>query len=97
MATTKKKDPSTERLSIRASARQKRLLIQAAVTAQVPLTDFVLNASITAAEKLLKEESTLALDANDYEWLNRLLDEEPAPTPKLKRALDHFSISPESA
>jgi uncharacterized protein (DUF1778 family) len=76
-----------DRLSIRANARQKTVLAQAAKARHMNVSQFVLQASLTEAERILKEETQIIVSAEEYEWLCRLLDAPPQPLPRLKEAL----------
>lgn len=91
MPVTRKKPPAPQtkravhevRLSIRTSAEQKELLKRAALARNTDLSQFVLEASLGEAKRLVAEESTLVLSPADYEQLYHAMDEVPASNPAL--------------
>jgi uncharacterized protein (DUF1778 family) len=92
MPTARQKPPVTQtkrtapevRLSIRTNASQKELLKRAALARNTDLSQFVLEASLGEARRLVSEESTVLLSPADYEQLCRAMDEVPAPNPALR-------------
>lgn len=91
MPTARNKPPVTQtkrttpevRLSIRTNASQKELLKRAALARNTDISQFVLEASLGEAKRLVSEESTLVLSPADYEQLCRAMDEAPAPNAAL--------------
>lgn len=75
------------RLSIRANADQKRALARAAKARHMNLSQFVLQASLQEAARVIHEESELKVSAEEYAWLCGLLDAPPAAAPRLRAAL----------
>ncbi len=100
MPATRKKTPATQtkraapevRLSIRTSAGQKELLKRAALARNTDLSQFVLEASLGEAKRLVKQESTVVLSPADYEQLCRAMDEVPAPSPALRELLSEKRV-----
>ena len=80
--------PSREvRLSIRTSVQQKELLRRAALSRGADLSQFVLEASLEQARKVVAAESVLVLSSTDYEQLCQALDALPQPNPALRQLL----------
>lgn len=75
------------RLSIRANSGQKTMLARAATARHMNISQFVLQASLHAAEAVIEEETRVVLSPQDYEWLCQLLDEPAKPAPRLRAAL----------
>ena len=75
-----------DRLSIRANPGQKGLLAQAARARHMNVSQFVLQASIREAERVVREETTILVSPEEYAWLVQTLDE-AAPAPRLREAL----------
>ena len=86
------------RLHLRASPDQKELLARAAKTRHLNLTQFVLQACLEAAEKVVREQEAqqeaqqeaprvIRVSAEHYDWLMQKLDEPPQDNPALRRLL----------
>jgi uncharacterized protein (DUF1778 family) len=78
------------RLHLRTSPSQKELLSRAAKTRHLNLTQFVLQACLEAAEKVVKEQeaqSVIRVSAEHYDWLMQKLDEPPQDNPALRQLL----------
>ena len=75
-----------DRLSIRANPRQKATLSQAALARHMNVSQFVLQASLREAEKVIGEESALAVTSEEYAWLSQVMDE-ATDAPRLREAL----------
>ena len=80
-------DSKEERLSIRANPQQKTVLAQAAKARHMNVSQFVLQASLHEAARVLREETHLVVSPQDYERLCQVMDEPPAPAPRLRAAL----------
>jgi uncharacterized protein (DUF1778 family) len=87
MPRTAAKTTKEDRLSIRANPRQKTVLAQAAKARHMNVSQFVLQVSLSEAERVLKEETQVIVSAEEYEWLCQLLDAPPHPAPRLREAL----------
>lgn len=80
-------EPTPEtRLSIRTSESQKAQLILAAEARHTTVSQFVLEASLSAAKRVLADESELTMSPRQYAWLSEQLDQEPRELPKLREA-----------
>lgn len=75
------------RLSIRTSTEQKALLKRAAKSTGADLSQFVLEASLEQARKVVADESVLVLSSKDYERLCQALDEAPVANSALRQLL----------
>jgi len=73
-----------DRLSIRASASQKSTLRRAAESRHMNVSQFVLQASLSEAERILDEETRLVVSPEEYAWLCKLMDEPPRDLPELR-------------
>lgn len=76
-----------DRLSIRASASQKSTLRRAAEARHMNVSQFVLQSSLQAAERVLEEETRIVVSAEEYNWLCQIMDEAPRDLPKLRALL----------
>lgn len=76
-----------ERLSIRVNPKQKTVLAQAAKARHMNVSQFVLQASLSEAERVLHEETHIVVSPEEYERLCQVMDEPPAPAPRLRAAL----------
>jgi uncharacterized protein (DUF1778 family) len=78
-------DPVT--ISIRAKAGQRDLIDQAAERLGRSRSDFMLEAACRQAEDVLLDQTYFSLDAPSFAAFQALLDQPPAPTDRLRRAL----------
>ncbi|CAB1082086.1 hypothetical protein D1AOALGA4SA_9724 [Olavius algarvensis Delta 1 endosymbiont] len=78
------------RLEARISAKEKKLLKQAADLQGCTLTEFVVRSAQEAARKALKEHQMMTLTARDTEAFVKALLKPPAPSKKLKRAAERY-------
>lgn len=72
----------TERIHLRATAREQELLRMAAADDHRSLSDFILHNSLLAAERKLADQREFVLPPEEYEEFSRALDE-PYETPRL--------------
>ncbi len=79
------KEPVT--ISIRAKAGQRDLIDQAADRLGRSRSDFMLEAACRQAEEVLLDQTYFALDATGYAAFQKMLDEPPAPTDRLRHTL----------
>ncbi len=79
--------PREERLHIRASQGEKALLAQAAKFKHQNVSQFVLQTSLEAAKEVVRNEQTIWVDAEEYDWLIKKLDEPPMDLPELRKLL----------
>jgi uncharacterized protein (DUF1778 family) len=82
-----------ERLNIRATVEEKQLIEQAAETARMTTSQFVLQAAVRSAEKLLGDAERTRYLLSDREWdeFAAALDRPAREIPSLKRALSKRS------
>ncbi len=76
------------RLSIRTNPEQKELLRRAALSRNTDLSQFVLEASLASAQRVVADETVLVLSSADYLELARVMDESPAPNSALRALLE---------
>lgn len=81
-----------DRLSIRANALQKKTLRRAAESQHMNVSQFVLQTSLQAAERILEEESRIVVSTEDYAWLCKLMDEPPRELQKLREFLNEKPV-----
>lgn len=81
--------PALEQVSIniRAKARQRDLIDQAAERKGRSRSDFMLDASCREAEDVLLSQTFFAVDSDTFAKLESLLDQPLPPTDKLRRLL----------
>ena len=81
--------PTNESVSIniRAKARQRDLIDQAAERLNRSRSDFMLEAACREAEDVLLDQAFFAVDADTFEHFQTLLDEPLPATDKLRRLL----------
>lgn len=72
--TTEAGNGKDARLNLRLTARQDQLIRQAAAAADRSVSDFVLAASTTEAERVLADRRWFPLDAEQWERFHALLD-----------------------
>ncbi len=83
MSQTATKD---SRLHIRCNERTRQLLDRAAGYAHVNLSEFVLTQAVAAAERLVREQETITLKAEDFQAFLTALDTPAEPNAALRRA-----------
>ncbi len=74
-----------DRIELRASREQKRLLTAAAAYEKLDLTTFVMR-TLPAAEEIVARNERIALTAGDTVRILELLEHPPAPPPALRAA-----------
>jgi uncharacterized protein (DUF1778 family) len=81
--------PASEQVSIniRAKARQRDLIDQAAERQGRSRSDFILDASCREAEDVLLSQTFFAVNSSTFKKLEALLDQPLPPTDKLRRLL----------
>jgi uncharacterized protein (DUF1778 family) len=75
-----------DRIELRASREEKRILAAAAAYERLDLTSFVLRAALPLAEKVVARHETIRLSARDSTRILELLDHPPKPTAALLAA-----------
>jgi uncharacterized protein (DUF1778 family) len=75
-----------DRIELRASREEKRMLAAAAAYERLDLTTFVMRAALPAAEDVVARHERIALSARDSARVLELLEHPPKPTPALRAA-----------
>lgn len=75
-----------ERIELRASREEKRLLVAAAAYQRLDLTTFVLRTALPAAEEVVARHERLRVSARDGARVLELLENPPKPTSALEAA-----------
>lgn len=76
----------TDRIELRATAAEKRLLATAAAYERLDLTGFILRNSLPAARKVVDRAEKITLSERDAIRVLELLENPPEPTPALLAA-----------
>lgn len=82
----------TERIDVRASAAVKQLLQEAARSCHKNVSEFLLDAGITAANQALADRRHFVLNGEQWDAFQRALDAAPQPLPRLKKLMTEPSI-----
>jgi len=75
-----------DRIELRASREEKRLLTAAATYERLDVTSFVLRSALPAAEAVVTRHERIALSARDSARVLALLEHPPKPTAALRAA-----------
>ena len=75
-----------DRIELRASREQKRILAAAAAYERLDLTSFVMRAALPAAEEIVARNERIVLSARDSLRILELLENPPKPTAALMAA-----------
>ena len=75
-----------DRIELRASREQKRLLAAAAAYERLDLTSFVMRTTLPAAEDIIARHERIALTERDTLRVLELLEHPPTPPPALRAA-----------
>lgn len=75
-----------DRIELRASREQKRILAAAAAYERLDLTSFVMRTALPAAEEIVARHERIVLTASDSIRVLDLLEHPPAPTAALRAA-----------
>lgn len=78
--------PREERIEIRATREEKRLLSAAAAHERLDLTGFIMRNALPAARKAVDRAERIILSERDSERVLALLENPPEPTPALVEA-----------
>ncbi len=81
-----------ERWDFRVTPETDRLVRQAAEAAERTLTDFVVDAAVIEAERLLADRTQFALEAEQWDRFVELLDRSPQENPGLEKLFSTPSI-----
>lgn len=75
-----------DRIELRASREEKRILAAAAAYQRLDLTTFVMRTALPVAEEVVARHERIRLSARDSARVLELLEHPPAPTPALRVA-----------
>ena len=76
-----------DRIELRASRDEKRVLAAAAAYERLDLTTFVLRTALPAAQEVVARHERIALSARDSARVLRLLERPPKPTAAMRAAV----------
>lgn len=82
----------TERIDVRASASVKQLLQEAAMACHKNVSEFLLDAGVTAANQALADRRHFALDAAQWDAFQQALDRPVSAKPRLKKLLSEPGV-----
>ena len=81
-----------ERWDFRVAPETDRLVRHAAETADTTLTDFVVDAAVVEAERVLADRTTFTLEAEQWSRFVELLDRPPQDNPGLEKLFSKPSV-----
>lgn len=81
-----------ERWDFRVEPETDRLVRRAAASSQRTLTDFVVDAAVLEAERLLADRTAFALERQQWERFVELLDRPPRDNPGLAKLFSRPSV-----
>ncbi len=84
--------PVKERWDFRVEPETDRLVRQAAATSRRTLTDFVIDAAVVEAERLLADRTEFALEPQQWQRFVELLDRSPRDNPGLEKLFSQPSV-----
>jgi len=79
--------PKSERIDVRASSPVKLLLQEAARTCHKNVSEFLLDAGITAANQALANRNYFVLSNTQWQEFQRALDAPAQPLPRLQKLM----------
>jgi uncharacterized protein (DUF1778 family) len=79
-----------ERITARVSSAVAETLSEAAALTGTTIKNFVLQAALKEAQRVIDREKTISISKEDAVMLLSLLDSPPEPNEALKRALNRF-------
>jgi len=83
----------TERITARVSERVKETLMDAADLAGATLNQFLIQAALEKAERILEKDQVVALSREDAKRFFKVLDNPPEPNAKLIEAAKRYKSS----
>ena len=86
--------PRGERIELRATREEKRLLTAAAAQERLDLTAFIMRNALPAARAAMERAERIVLSDRDSERVLALLENPPAPTPALIAAARRRAARP---
>jgi uncharacterized protein (DUF1778 family) len=75
-----------DRIELRTTKEEKRLLASAAAYARLDVTSFIMRSVLPTARKVVDRAQRIVLSQRDTERVLKLLDNPPKPTPALLAA-----------
>ena len=91
-----KRPTRSEKLDLRLTSRDKRILQEAAAVERRSVTEFVLHSALSRAEETLLDRRVFYVDAETYDRFMQALDAPPREIPRLKRLLTEPSVFDQS-
>jgi uncharacterized protein (DUF1778 family) len=82
-----KRQTRSEKLDLRLTTRDKRILQEAAGTERRSVTEFVLHSALTRAEDVLAEQRSIRLNAEQWKAFVEALDAPPQRHARLERLI----------
>jgi uncharacterized protein (DUF1778 family) len=82
----------TERIDVRASSSVKQLLQEAARTCHKNVSEFLLDAGVTAANQALADRRHFVLDEKQWAEFQKALDRPVQQKPRLKKLLSERGV-----
>lgn len=89
---TKTMPRTRERWDFRVATETDRVVRQAAETADRTLTDFVVDAALIEAERVLADRTQFVLDAEQWARFVEILDRPPEKKPGLEKLFSQSSV-----
>ena len=86
--------PRAERIELRATREEKRLLTAAAAQERLDLTAFIMRNALPAARAAMDRAERIVLSDRDSERVLALLENPPTPTPALTAAARRRAARP---
>ncbi len=80
--------PDIDTISSEMTAPVRARIEQAAAWRGVPVSSFVIEAAVKAADEVIEHERLIQLSGDDAERIMALLDNPPEPNASLRKALD---------
>ena len=85
-------DAKSERIELRTTPRMKALLQRAATSSHKNVTEFLLDAGISAAEEALVDRRLFQLEAAEWQAFQEALERPAVRKPRLSRLLREKSV-----
>lgn len=76
-----------ERITARISEEVKQLLVQAAELSGATLNQFLVQAALEKAQRMIEQENIIRLSRRNAEWFFNVLENPPNPNAKLLQAV----------
>ena len=86
----------SERLAVRVTKREHKLLCEASRATNTSVSDFVLDAATEAAEQVLADRTEFRLSPEDWTRFLLALDAPVEPLPRLRRLLETPTVLDEA-